>query len=300
LVQFHLFILRCQVLQSMSDILERNPRTDEVKSDIQTNYRKICRFASKAEKLTEGFDDTTLQARSEYWAGRGCGGLGHWLSAKMHFGNAIKLDTPNNANNHNNLQHRGLRPNERADVRFLLQIVTQRNDRCVRKREEARKTLSELEFEEVDWDKEDMKDHRWTPYRDCMKRAAKQQVEICHKTGTPMNHLLTSDGQPANILKQKEINMVLERLAKRDGKALLCMTLNAEEWRYIFRGDAAMEKDNLGTNDTGRDKADDHLPEQMAEHSLPPSINASVQPSLEISRNLCDELEEIEYKSGEE
>ncbi|EUC39757.1 hypothetical protein COCMIDRAFT_46782, partial [Bipolaris oryzae ATCC 44560] len=299
-LQIHLFILRCQVLQSMLDILERKPRTDEVKSNIHIHYDNIYRFASKAGKLAEGFDDTTLQARSEYWTGRGCGGLGDWQSAKTHFGNAIKLDTPNSANYHNGFQNRGLRPNERADVRFLLHIATRRYDRWVHKIEEARKTLSELEFEEIDWEKESMKDGYWTPYRDGLKRAIKQQAEIGRKTGRPMNHLLTSEGQEANILSQKEIKMVLRRLAKRDDKALLCRTLNAEEWRYIFRGNAAVGKDNLSANDTGKGETKDCLPDQPVEHSLPPSIHASAQPSPEISRNLCDELEENEYQSGGE
>ncbi|EMD69881.1 hypothetical protein GGP41_000053 [Bipolaris sorokiniana] len=300
LVQFHLFILRCQVLQSVLDILERKPRMNEVKSEIHTHYRKIYRFASKAGKLAEGFDNTTLQARSEYWAGRGCGGLGDWQSAKTHFGNAIKLDTPNNANNHKNFQHRGLRPNEQADVRFLLQIATQRYDRWAHKIERARKTLGELEFEEIDWEKENVEGRHWTPYRDCMKRAAKQQAEMSRKTGRPMNHLFTSEGQPADFLSQEEIKMVLKRLAKRDNMALLYRTLNAEEWRYIFRGDAAMGKDNIGTNDTGKGETEECVPEQIVDHSLPPSISASAQPSPEISRNLCDELEENEYQSGGE
>jgi hypothetical protein len=297
LIQFRALIYRCQVLQCAVNILERKPRTDEVDSDVHESYSKIYHFASKARKLAEGLENGTLQARSEYWAGRGCGGLRDWQAAIMHFANAIKLDTPYTGN-HKKFRHRGLLSNEREDVNFLLQNVTKHCNEWTCETKPARKSLYQVDPEDIGL--EAPRGPRWAPYHDWMKHAAKQQLEKNKRTGKPMNHLLNSEGQLSTILGEKELKMIRRRLAKPGGKSIFRRTLSADEWFYILHGDAAMKNRSLvAKSETKFEAGNDRLDKSIS-FSLPPSIASSKQASPGIPQRLCDELQINGYQDGEE
>jgi hypothetical protein len=126
LIRFRIYLMRCEVLQSTINALERKSWGKNLdRSDtLDCYYSKIRHQARKLQQLAEALDSLGLQARCEYWTGRGNGGLKDWEAAKSYFAAAIKLDVPNVTYASGRTQQRGLLQHEKDDVESLLQSVT--------------------------------------------------------------------------------------------------------------------------------------------------------------------------------
>ncbi|KNG51026.1 pyruvate formate lyase activating enzyme [Stemphylium lycopersici] len=300
LVLFRIFMTQCQTLQSSIEIWEHRPHTGDAAERSRRCYSKIRRLAMRMRQLAEALGSRELQARSEYWAGRGCGGQRDWLTAMTHFAAAIKLDVPNDVNEYKQIRRRGLLQKEKDDIEFLLHSATQRHEDWLRRTEVAREALKEPGFEDVDW--EALKGPYWSPNHEFMTYVAEQQREKNKKLGKLPNYMRTSKRRGVPILSQDEVNIVMEKLAVSNDKQAFRTTLSAEEWRYILRGDLATKKRDLSLKTKGKKN------EEVAIHAhrrtaLPSSSGFSLDNSQhsqsENAKNLCDELEQVGYSEEE-
>ncbi|EOA87079.1 uncharacterized protein SETTUDRAFT_31380 [Exserohilum turcica Et28A] len=295
LVLFRSYISHCLVLQSSANISERKPLTKKLSSELDKKYAKMRQLAFKAQQQAEALERRDLKARSEYWSGRACGGLRDWETAVKHFAVAIKLDVRNPTDKHIEPFREGLLPDEKNDVDFLLQYVTQRRDEWAQRKdkEEKRMHLQGFYIEDIDW--EALKDPHWTPHRDFMMYSAKQQHSGV--SGKPVNHVNSSADQWRPVLHDIEIRVVNQKLAVQDDKQYFRHTLTAEEWKYILRGDENTKKNLLRVQGMRKGKI-----EHKREISFLPSPRSipSTHSSPKMARDLCSELEQAGFNSDEE
>ncbi|CBX89940.1 hypothetical protein IAQ61_003492 [Plenodomus lingam] len=128
LIQLRTILMRCQVLQSAVINIERKPWIPSVENQANTYYSKMRKLAYRARELAERLESRELQARCEYWAGRGHGGTHDFESAKECFALAMNLDVENGTLPNGEPRLRGLRPNEKEDVRFLFGYASQHEE----------------------------------------------------------------------------------------------------------------------------------------------------------------------------
>ncbi|KAI8942301.1 hypothetical protein NX059_000380 [Plenodomus lindquistii] len=158
LIQLRTLLMRCQALQSTMNNVERKPWTLSKTNQPYTHYSKMRTIAYKARELAERLQSRELQARCEYWTGRGHGGTQDFESAAEHFRLAIKLDVKNGTFRNGKPMLRGLRPREKDDVRFLLEYAEQQEQEWQRKTEDKRRAArivaegTNLPYEQfLDW-----------------------------------------------------------------------------------------------------------------------------------------------------
>ena len=236
LVQFRNYLIRCQLLYLTVKSMERKPWKSHSQAQLAQYYRNIRCLAIKARNVAEAIGSDDLRARSEYWAGRGCGGLQDWQAAITHFATAIKFDVPNYTDNKGKIFQRGLLQDEKDDVEFLLQSVKQRCQEWERRKEDAHKAefgvgATHTYPIELHW--EGLKDAHWTPDRDRIIHIAKQQYGSKRRSTTQFASTETG----GTDYTKDEVHFIFQRMSSEDEKELPRKALSEEEWRYIIRGD---------------------------------------------------------------
>jgi hypothetical protein len=245
-------LIHCEVLQSTINILERRPWEQHSKAEAKVHhcYRKIQKLADKAHLLAEATSNHDLQARSNYWRGRGCGGLRDWGAAISHFGAAIMLDVPQGGLKNGSRRPRGLLPNERGDVDLLLQSVTQRYKEWIQEEEEARKAMHGEEASPSPIEnthREELKGPPWRPHQDRMVHLAKQQCET-QGHSERLQSQLRSGEYAGTLFSDEDVAAVDERLNVHDGRQEIRRSINADEWLYVLHGDQTTKKRAASTN----------------------------------------------------
>ncbi|KAL5115100.1 hypothetical protein ACEQ8H_007015 [Pleosporales sp. CAS-2024a] len=125
-IQLRTCLMQCTILQDTINQIQHQPwRRTKKKDTIPVHYAKLRKLACEARGFAEALESRELEARCEYWAGRGCGGAGDYQAAISHFKKALRLDVPNDdgagdSNAGSMRRLRGLTPTEKADVHFLL------------------------------------------------------------------------------------------------------------------------------------------------------------------------------------
>jgi hypothetical protein len=305
LVRLRTYLMRCEVLQSTVNSLERKPWTQDSNrdSELAQLYSNIRNSATKAKGLAEALQSRDLQARCEYWAGRGCGGLKDWQAALTHFSVAIKLDVPDDTFAKGDPRPRGLLQHEKNDVEFLLKSVTERHETWLLKSEEARKASQVSEatqgpLEEVDW--EEMRGPSWIPDRDRMYHIAQRQFAK-KKLGVKRRSRMVNIDEEETPLGKDEVAAVNQRLEIADDRQVVRRVLSAEEWRYILHGDESTKKrsENMKRKSSGMhhqppaDRQRQHSKTSYTSYTssaAPSSNNSSTHHTPEMP-NLASELD---------
>lgn len=234
-VQLRTLLMRCIILQSSVREIERKPWTWDAQQPPHWYYSKMRHLSQKARRLAEALQSQDLRARCEYWTGRGCGGTRDYYAAAEHFALAIKLDVENDMHPSGRTRLRGLRPNEKADVHFLLDSVTNRHDswehRMVNARNMARyeSNRSGKPLEECK-DLSGMESPLWVPDRDRIMQLARQESGIKKRLGKRAK-LMENFGELKDRVKaQWDAEGIDEAEITR-------RVLNKKEWHYIHHGD---------------------------------------------------------------
>ncbi|CAO2654589.1 Nn.00g113220.m01.CDS01 [Neocucurbitaria sp. VM-36] len=279
LILLRTLLTRCEVLLSIVHELERKPWAYDATKPPYYYYSKIRNFAYRARRLAEALESRDLQARCEYWAGRGCGGTRDWHAASQHFALAIKLDVENDTFPSGRTKKRALRPNEKEDVHFLLESVTRRHERWLRDTADARGAAQyESEFtgkrieECINWDS--MDSPTWLPERDRVVQIWKREGRTGKKKGGTVEDL--GDDRECDDIeeKRKQDNKYEQDLTRRE--------FSAQERHYILHGDSqtAKRKEKIKLKQP---------PKPILETSNPipnPSINHSCKTQASTSSSL--------------
>lgn len=295
LIQLRTLLARCLALQSTVHELERKPWAQKCTRPPYYYYSKMRNFAHRARRLAEALESRDLQARCEYWAGRACGGTRDWQAAAQHFSHAIKRDVQHDTYPSGRLRIRGLRPDEKEDVHFLLDSVTRRYESWLKKTADAR-WAARYEAEHtgrpieacVNWDSLDSP--TWLPDRDRIVQIAKM------KLGKEANILASNERETIRIEKEKEVKWKYEDELNR-------RSLSEKEWRYIRYGDERTRKHKDSSIRSSRPrnpkKPNKHQGKDTASlsSSSGPSDTTAIQISPDPSLNLQEELEQAGWSS---
>jgi hypothetical protein len=217
--QLRTLLMHCTVLQATASDIERTPWRTDNKHSADWYYEKIRSLAYKAKPLAEALESNDLQARCEYWAGRGCSGTRDYQAAEAHFELALKLDVPNDTTPKGKARFRGLLPTEKADVRFLRDSCSARHIAWQKRTTRAMK-IAERQAEEMGVPLEACLEENmvpsppWMPDRDRVVQLATQAFG---------NQGITDEEANSKDLQ------VTDR-----------MMLNKKEWQYIKHGDVQM------------------------------------------------------------
>ncbi|KAF1841250.1 uncharacterized protein K460DRAFT_257808, partial [Cucurbitaria berberidis CBS 394.84] len=238
LVQLRTLLMRCHVVQATVHQLERKPWAQDPMKPPYYYYSKMRHFAYRARRLAEALESPDLQARCEYWAGRSCGGTRDWHAAGQHFALAIKHDMEYDTFPSGKVRIRGLRPNEKEDVHFLLENVTKRHESWVKKTAHAREAAryeSERTGRPIEdcivWD--GVESPTWFPDRD----------RIVHIARREFGKKLRREAKDVNGQENQRPGMSEEHKGTKIYKVeLTSRELSEEEWRYIRRGDKQTQK----------------------------------------------------------
>ncbi|KAI4610027.1 hypothetical protein J4E83_008592 [Alternaria metachromatica] len=292
------------VLQSIINSMERTPRAQQSEAEaeaiVRSYYKRIHRFAVEAYQLAEARSSRSLLARSEYWCGRGCGGLREWDAAVSHFRSAANMDLSDVYFKGMPRQQRGLLKSEREDVDFLLQSVTQRYNEWILNGG-AHKTVDDQEASPSPTEvirKEALKGPRWRPHQEHLDYLAEQQCSTEGSSDRQLSHLRSSEHAGVSF-NEKDVAAAEERLSLKDDKQGIRNTLNADEWFYVLRGHKPTKK---RTNHTEHNRASDRGRQHSEPSKLPPSV-ASIHSrsvsSLEPSHDLRNALDTASYENGD-
>ncbi|KAI4709121.1 hypothetical protein J4E89_005869 [Alternaria sp. Ai002NY15] len=303
LIQCQTYLNRCVVLQSIINSIDRTPRAQrseaEAEAIARSYYKRIHRFAVEAYQLAEARSSRSLLARSEYWCGRGCGGLREWDAAMSHFTSAVNMDLSDVYFKGMPRQQRGLLKTEREDVDFLLQSVTQRYNEWILNGG-AHKTVDDQEASPSPTEvirKEALKGPRWRPHQERLVDLAEQQCSTEGSSDRQLSHLRSSEHAGVS-LNEKDMEAAEERLSLKDDKQGIRNTFNVDEWYYVLRGHRPTRK---RTDRTEHSSARDRGHQNNRPCKLPPSV-ASIHSrsvsSLEPSHDLRNALDTADYESG--
>ena len=304
LIQCQKYLNRCVVLQSIINSMERTPRARQSEAEAEaiarSYYKRIHRFAVEAYQLAEARSSRSLLARSEYWCGRGCGGLREWDAAVSHFTSAVNMDLSDVYFKGMPRQQRGLLKTEREDVDLLLQSVTQRYNEWILNGG-AHKTVGDQEASPSPTEvirKETLKGPRWRPHQEHLDYLAEQQCSTEGSSDRQLSHLRSSEHAGVS-LNEKDMAAAEERLSLKDDKQGIRNTFDANEWYYVLRGHKPTKK---RTDRTEHSSARDRGYQNSRPSKLPPSV-ASTQSrshsSLRPSHDLSNALDAAGYESGD-
>lgn len=232
-IQLRSCLMHCTVLQATASGLERTPWKTDHGHTPRWYYEKMRRLVYKAKPLAEALESKDLQARCEYWAGRGCGGTRDYQAATAHFDLALKLDVPNDTSPNGKARHRGLLPTEKADVRFLLESCSARHKAWEKRTARALK-VAERQSEatglpvQACLEESMVTSPPWMPDRDCVVQLARQAYD---------DRLESED--KAELANDTRLG---ESREAEDTQAMSIRMLNRKEWQYIKHGDVQMAK----------------------------------------------------------
>ncbi|KAF2129396.1 hypothetical protein P153DRAFT_385608 [Dothidotthia symphoricarpi CBS 119687] len=308
LTHIRILLMRCQVLQDTVFLIQHKPWNTNLKHPPYWYYAKIRRMAYRARQLAAALQSDALLARCEYWAGRGCGGTRDYQLAVEHFSRAIKLDVENDEAKNGRLVLRGLRPDEKDDVDFLLQSVMTRwstwQANCFRFQ-----LLAENEAERTGHSIQacmegiipDVTSPVWMPDRDRIMAIAKREFGMRRRLGLRAAFLEKDDEEKIGREVEEQVSeeWEFECIGEREG----CKrTLNEAEWWYIRHGDSMTRKEQIPEYDSEPWEAEERalsvesqssfssdLPSEPLYHgSSPPGFS----PSTMSSTSESDHIEE--------
>ena len=301
MVQCQLYLLRCEVLQSRANAVEPKPWTHCPNLSTPNHYRDILKCARYAQRLAEAISNYDLQARSKYWYGRGCAGLGDWESAISHFAAALKLHVPNSKPRNRMRRQRSALRFKKHDAKFLLRSVIRHYDLCTQKRKDACKTAHTREEDSGHIGESGVgapTESSWMPYYDNMVHRSREK-STTGKQST-LDQLLLGKSAPILdeevVLTEEEIIAIKKRLKLNDGKREVRKIFDAKEWLYILRGDN-IERNSVDSQDTVSDTVQSRHSEPSQAPS-PASIITPPQSSPSIPHNLGAEMDCAGYDSG--
>ncbi|KAF2032447.1 hypothetical protein EK21DRAFT_33344, partial [Setomelanomma holmii] len=240
-IQLRTLLMRCISVQSYIRGLEHRPWMKDAQRPVYWHYSKIRNFAQKARRIAEALESRDLRARCEYWTGRGCGGTRDYHAAKEHFALAVKLDVENDKHPSGRVRLRGLRPDEKTDVHFLLDSVTDRYERSEIKIINARNiaryesaTYGKPAEDYINWT--GLESPPWLPDHDRVVQNARQDFVIKKMLGRRANLL---DHMKRARLGQEAEGKLLQQMNMEgiDEIEIARRLLNKEEWHYIHHGD---------------------------------------------------------------
>jgi hypothetical protein len=284
-IQLRTLLMHCTVLQTTASDLEHTPWKTDNKHSPHWYYEKIRSLVYKARPLAEALESKDLQARCEYWAGRGCGGTRDYQAAEAHFDSALKLDVPNDTSRSGKARLRGLLPTEKADVRFL-------RDSCSTRHKA--------------WEKRTTR---------AFKRAERQAEE----TGIPLEACLEEDliqsppwmpdrDRAVQLARQAfdDHNGTCEEADRKELQPTDKMMLSKKEWQYIKHGDVQMAQQrarqqsaeqNQKANDTTTHRKDSRVASTITSRKtsrLASGTTDGTTRSRPYRQSLANELEGLE------
>jgi hypothetical protein len=237
LITLQTALVQCTMLQNTVQQMER--KTWELKNtkDILWHYGKICKLAFIAIQLARELKDCGFQARCEYWAGRGYGGIRRYRTAQAHFREAIRLEESNTDDTDGAPRPKGLLPMEREDVHFLLECCRARLQDQEKRFEKiveiatkeslrTRKPLRECV------DETSMVSPPWMPDHDRTIELARRRFQHA-KPPSKISELFVDreQGQALEAEVQMQWNM-----DKNDLNILTRKSLSKQEYEYIKHG----------------------------------------------------------------
>jgi hypothetical protein len=236
-IQLRTLLMQCTMLQNTVRELECKPWTMGKAHIPRWQYEKMRSLAYKALQLAQALESRDLQARCEYWAGRGCGGTRDYQAAEAHFSEAIRLDDSNQDGCSDTQRAKGLRPMERQDVQFLLESCKARH-KDWKKRTDKMVELAKKQSINTDkslqacLDENPIVSPPWIPDHEYMIEVARRSFGIAKspsKITTPFVHRNRGQALEAQVQAQRTIDgQDLMKATKR--------TLSRKEWEYIRHG----------------------------------------------------------------
>jgi hypothetical protein len=249
LIQLRTLLMQCTILLATVQELERKPWVVDRKRPHHWYYSKMRRLSYKAFSLAQLLESQDLQARCEYWLGRACGGTRDYQAAEEHFKLAVQLDVPNDRHKNGTTRLRGLRPAEKADVRFLLNSVCARQKEWVERDEQIKAEAERLSRgsrvpAQHYIDASTRYEPPWMPDRDRAVYLAKKSFGVPTQLRNKAPAAQDTSHSPNFDEAARLEAQVIARYAHED-QDMQDMTrriLTKQEWHYIHHGDAAVDQ----------------------------------------------------------
>jgi hypothetical protein len=254
-------LVQCTMLQNTVQQLERRPWEVTATHTARWHYEKMCALACTARQLSQALESRGLQARSEYWAGRGCGGMRDYQAGEAHFRDAILLQKLNENDTSGTSRPKGLLPTELEDIDFLLESCRarledqeKRSHKIIKiaQQESAKNTKSLQNC----LDETSMVSPPWMPDRDRIMELARRQfghIKLPSKISQSF-----VDQEHAQTLKAE----VQEQMVT-DGDNLKIITtkrLSEQEYEYIKHGERRQAEQPLPLTTKLLDRREIKLP----------------------------------------
>ncbi|KAF1919525.1 hypothetical protein BDU57DRAFT_426858, partial [Ampelomyces quisqualis] len=235
-MQLQTYLMHCTVLQNTVRELQHKPWIGDAAHSTIWYYEKMRSLAYRARQIAEMLESRDLKARCEYWAGRACGGMQDYQTAESHFKAALLHDVENGVKKNGDVQLRGLRPSEKADVRFLRDSCKARHRNYERQREHFARLGERHSWEtglpiEACLGENMVPSSPWVPDRDRVVQLARHKYDGKKEPD-----------EEAWLLTDNKLGQTLEEQAQAQWKAqdetvqaMHRRTLSREEWWYIKR-----------------------------------------------------------------
>jgi hypothetical protein len=247
-IQLRTLLMQCTILLTTVQELERKPWIVQKKRPPRWYYSKMRSLAYTAQSLAQLLESQDLQARCAYWLGRACGGTRDYQTAKEHFKLAVQLDVRNDFHRSGNTRLRGLRPAEKADVRFLLNSASARHKVWVQRDERIKAEAEHLSrgsrIPSQHYIDSTHYEPPWMPDRDRAIYLARKYLGVptpSHKFVPPVldaSHSPIFDEQ--NRLEAHVAAQYADE--ENDIQDMMRRTLTQKEWHYIHHGDVVVAR----------------------------------------------------------
>jgi hypothetical protein len=248
-MQIRVSLMRCAVLQTTIRELQRKPWATRKTRTPRWYYEQMRKLSYEAYALAESLKSKDLKARCAYWFGRACGGTRDYGAAEDYFWEALLGDVENGVYRSGRVKLRGLRPTEKADVKFLLQSCTKRNADYV-ERERPKREWAEIQSEatgipiEVLIEDTMPQSPPWVPDRDRVMLIAQGAFDPEARRYKDVQGVFGPlSNERAKVLVDmlgEELESGLQSQWKSEEKHVRDIyrrTLSDDEWKYIRHGD---------------------------------------------------------------
>jgi hypothetical protein len=271
---------QCAIVLATVQEVERKPWVAGRKRPPGWYYSRISSLAYHARRLAQLLESRDLQARCEYWAGRGCGGIRDYQAAEEHFKMAIQLDVQNDLHKSGKIRLRGLRPVEKADVRFLFDSASARHEDWKKRydgyREHAQHLLKQSKQLAQDYmDSVALYSPPWMPDRDRVVQLAREELGIRERTSHRTGDVVGIKHEQTIEDKQGLEDQVEAQWENEDRyvREMVRRRLNKKEWEYIHHDVVA-----------GKAKATQRFTNQILDkHGLVPRRKSTLENSTSAS-----------------
>jgi hypothetical protein len=292
-IQLRTLLMQCTMIQSTIRELQRKPWVVKKTDTVRLHYEKIRSLAYKALQLAQALENPSLQARPEYWAGRGCGGTRDYQAAEAHFEDAIRL---NKFREHefNSVPQEGLRPMEEQDVHFLLESCRarhqnwkERNDKIVKFAErESTETQKPLQ---TCLDETPLISPPWMPDHDRITELDRRRFE-CVKPPSKVSQPWVDKKHAQELQNEVQAQM---REDRRDMRASTIITFTREELEYIKHGNATRYRRQRNVDEVAtirsRSTLSESILQQLPQSETPPKALSTPE------HDVRDETEKSPY-----